>query len=104
MILSFSGRKPREPSPVGMLDWRAAVIVYVIAALLILITRYISLASLVITLLMPVFMIVFAYEWEVVAVTVVLWALGWFMHRENIGRLVASTERKFSFSKKSNLG
>ena len=104
MILSFSGRKPREPSPVGMLDWRAAVIVYVIAALLILITRYISLASLVITLLMPVFMIVFAYEWEVVAVTVVLWALGWFMHRENIGRLAAGTERRFSFSKKSGLG
>ena len=84
-----------------MLDWRAAVIIYVIAALLVLLTRYISLASLVITLLMPVFMALFGHGWEVVAVTACLTALAWFMHRGNIHRLVKGTERRFSFKGKS---
>ena len=82
-----------------MLDWRAALIIYLIAALIVLATRYISLASLVITLLMPVAMIILSQAWEVVAVTAVLWGLAWFMHRGNIQRLLAGTERKFSFKK-----
>ena len=83
-----------------MLDWRAAVIVYVIAVVLIAVFRYISLASLVITLLMPVFMVIFGYGWETVAITAILWALGWFMHRGNIQKLLTGTERRFSFKKK----
>ena len=85
---------------VFMLDWRAAVIIYVIAVLLILVMRYISLASLVISLLMPVFMLIFGYGWEVVTATAFLWALAWFMHRGNIQKLLTGTERKFSFRKK----
>ena len=84
-----------------MLDWRAAIIIYVIAAVLILIFRYISLASLVITLLTPVFMGIFRHGWEVVVVTAVLGALAWYMHRGNIQRLATGTERRFSFAKKN---
>ncbi|MCL2526898.1 MAG: glycerol-3-phosphate 1-O-acyltransferase PlsY [Defluviitaleaceae bacterium] len=101
-MLKFRGGKGIA-STVGlvfMLDWRAAVIIYVIAVVLILITRYISLASLVITLLTPVFMAVFAYGWEAVVVTAALAALAWFMHRGNIMRLANRTERRFSFKKK----
>ena len=104
VLMKFRGGKGIASS-VGlllMLDWRAAVIVYAIAVLLILITRYISLASLVITLLMPVFMVIFGYGWEAVTVTAFLWALAWFMHRENIHRLATGTERKFSFKRKEN--
>ncbi|MCL2362639.1 MAG: glycerol-3-phosphate 1-O-acyltransferase PlsY [Defluviitaleaceae bacterium] len=85
---------------VFMLDWRAAVIIYIIAIILILIFRYISLASLVITLLTPIFMAIFAYGWEVMIVTIVLAAIAWFMHRENIKLLLKGEERKFSFRKK----
>jgi len=102
VLLKFRGGKGIA-STVGlvfMLDWRAAVIIYVIAVLLILIFRFISLASLVITLLIPVFMGVFAYGWEVVVVAAVLAVLAWFMHRGNIVRLVGGTERRFSFKKK----
>ena len=83
-----------------MLDWRAALIAYAVGFVLVLVFRYISLASLAITLLMPVLMAVFGYGWEVVVVTAALAALAWYMHRENIQRLVAGTERKFSFKKK----
>jgi len=82
-----------------MLDWRAAVIIYLIAAILILIFRYISLASLVITLLTTISMVVLGYGVEAVAVTGALAVLAWYMHRENIQKLLTGTERKFSFRK-----
>jgi len=85
---------------VFMLDWRAAVIIYAIAVVLILIFRYISLASLVISLFTAILIAVFGYGWEVVAVTGVLAVVAWFMHRDNIKRLLAGQERKFSFKKK----
>ena len=100
-LMKFRGGKGISSS-IGillMLDWQAALVIFIIAALLILATRYISLASLTITLLMPVAMVVRSQAWEVVAITVVLWSLAWFMHRGNIQRLLAGTERKFSFKK-----
>jgi len=85
-----------------MLDWRAALIIFVVAAVLVLVTRYISVASLAITLLMPVFMMVFSHPGEVVVVTSLLGMLAWYMHRGNIERLLAGTERKFSFKQKGS--
>jgi len=102
VILKFKGGKGIACT-VGlllMLDWRAAIIIFAIAIILILVTRYVSLASLVITLLIPIFMAVFGHGWEVVAVTAVLMAVAWFMHRGNIQRLVTGSERRFSFTKK----
>jgi len=102
VIMKFRGGKGISCS-VGlafMLDWRAALAIYAIAVVLILISRYISLASLVITLLMPVFMVIFGYGWEAIVITSALWMLAWFMHRGNIHRLVSGTERRFSFKRK----
>ena len=101
VFMKFRGGKGIA-STVGlvlMLDWRAAVIIYVIAVVLILATRYISVASLVIALLEPILMGVFGHGWEVVAVCAVVGALGWFMHRDNIKRLLTGTENRFSFKK-----
>jgi len=86
---------------VFMLDWRAALIIYAIAVLLILIFRYISLASLIITLLTPVFMAIFAYGWETILMTGIMAFIAWFMHRENIKRLLKGNERRFSFKRSS---
>jgi len=87
-----------------MLDWRAALILFGIGIIIVVITRYISAASLAITFLMPISMAVFSHGWEVVVITAILGVLAWYMHRENLQRLFSGTERKFSFksSKKAD--
>ena len=82
-----------------MLDWRIALISYAVGFLLVLLFRYISLASLAITLIAPVLLLIFGYGWEVFGITAALCALAWFLHRENIKRLATGTERKFSLKR-----
>ncbi|MCL2217727.1 MAG: glycerol-3-phosphate 1-O-acyltransferase PlsY [Defluviitaleaceae bacterium] len=84
-----------------MLDWRAALIAYAVGFVLVLVFRYISLASLAITLLAPVLLWLFGYELEVVAIVAGLGALAWFLHRANIQRLLSGTENRFSLGKKN---
>ncbi|MCL2604601.1 MAG: glycerol-3-phosphate acyltransferase [Defluviitaleaceae bacterium] len=81
-----------------MLDWRIALIVYAVILAIALIIKYISVASLLMSLLIPALLAVFGHGWEVITVTSFLGALAWFMHRGNISRLIKGTESKFSFS------
>jgi glycerol-3-phosphate acyltransferase PlsY len=66
-------------------------------------TKYISLASLVMSLAYPVLMIVFGTRFgfgtESVVMMFVLCALAFYKHKANIGRLLAGNENKFTFSK-----
>ncbi|MCL2841653.1 MAG: glycerol-3-phosphate 1-O-acyltransferase PlsY [Defluviitaleaceae bacterium] len=82
-----------------MIDWRAALISYIIGFILVLIFRYISLSSLVMTAIAPVLFFFFGHSMEVVGITAALGALAWFLHRANIQRLFTGTENKFSLSK-----
>lgn len=83
-----------------MLDWRIMLIAFIIGIIAVAATRFISVASLLITLLVPVLGIVFGLTWEVVGITTGLCALTWYLHRANIGRLARGQENKFSFRKK----
>ena len=83
-----------------MLDWRVMAISFAIGLLAVLITRFISVASLFITLSVPTLMFVFGYSLEAVGITAAICALIWFLHRDNIRRLLSGTENKFSFTKK----
>ena len=83
-----------------MLDWRVALIVFAIGIVIVVIFRYISLASLAITLNTPILLAVFGYSIEVIAITAAFGALAWFLHRENIKRILSGTENKF-LSKKN---
>jgi len=82
-----------------MLDWQVALIAFAVGIVLVILFRYISLASLMITLLAPILMFLFGYELEAVALTAVIGALAWFLHRENIVRLLKGEERRFAFGK-----
>lgn len=70
-------------------------------------TRYVSLGSICIALLLSVEVILFAhfgyldyyneYKWEAVVIVVLATTLAIFKHRSNIGRLLKGCENKFSF-------
>lgn len=82
-----------------MVDWRIAIITFSVGFILILLFRYISLASLIMILLGAVLIFVFGYHWEAAAVSFGLAVLGWGLHHENIKRLISGTERKFTLNK-----
>jgi glycerol-3-phosphate acyltransferase PlsY len=86
-----------------MLDWRVMAISFAVGLIIVLITRYISLASLSITLLVPVLMLAFAYGYEAVGLTAAMGALIWFLHRGNIEKLLSGAENKFSFRRQKSL-
>ena len=81
-------------------DWRCALIILAVFALSLYITRYVSLSSI---LAAAAFCISFAVlhhsEPVVAALGVVIGLLAIFMHRANIKRLIAGTEKKATFSK-----
>lgn len=101
VILKFRGGKGVSCA-IGlilMFDWRVALISYAMGFIAVCATRYISLASLVITLSAAIATAIFAalslHSVESVALMFGLAVLIWFLHRENIGRIVTGKERKF---------
>ena len=81
-----------------LLDWRVALVSWGIFLLLVVLTRYISLGSVVCSAAAPVSMLVwlpgrwFAFALVLAIACLVIWA-----HRGNIVRLVKGTESKFRF-------
>ena len=64
-------------------------------------TRYVSLASLTVIAITPLFLYLYAFSGEVVLVSTAIAAICVYMHRGNIKRLVQGTERKV-FEKKES--
>jgi len=83
-----------------MLDWRVALISFVIGFIAVALSRFISLASLLITLSVPILMFVFGYKMEIIGLAALLCMLIWILHRANIQRLLSGGENKFSFRRK----
>lgn len=83
-----------------MLDWRVALISFALGFIAVALSRFISLASLLITLSVPILMFIFGYEMEIIGLSTLLCLLIWILHRANIHRLLSGEENKFSFSKK----
>jgi glycerol-3-phosphate acyltransferase PlsY len=81
-------------------DWRCALIIVVIFAISLAITRYVSLSSILGALGFCVsFLVLHWHEPIVAAFGVVIGLLAIFMHRANIKRLLSGTEKKATFSK-----
>jgi glycerol-3-phosphate acyltransferase PlsY len=85
------------------LDWRAGLLSLVVFLLSSVLTRRISVGSLLMTLLAPFMFAFLGYSREVIAVAAVLTAMAWTMHRGNIKRLLNGTEPATSFSKKTKV-
>ena len=81
-------------------DWRCALIIVVIFAISLAITRYVSLSSILGALGFCIsFLMLHWHEPIVAAFGVVIGLLAIFMHRANIKRLLSGTEKKATFSK-----
>lgn len=77
-----------------MIDWRIALILFAIFVLTILITRYVSLGSIIMAVLYPVFMGLFHKDAGLVIISLVFTLIVVTAHRENIKKLINHTENK----------
>ena len=81
-------------------DWRCALIILAVFAISLYFTRYVSLSSILGAAAFCVSFVVFHHAEPLVAVIgVLIGLLAIFMHRANIARLIAGTEKKATFSK-----
>ncbi|MDD2573473.1 MAG: glycerol-3-phosphate 1-O-acyltransferase PlsY [Bacillota bacterium] len=97
-VLKFKGGKGIATS-LGVLislDIRVAMILLAAGILIILTTRYVSLASVVCALCYPVLVIAFRLSQEMIAFSVVISAFALLRHKENIKRLLGGQESKIS--------
>lgn len=76
-----------------------ALITYVFGFIVVFITRYISFASLVMTLICFILMILFKLEIEAIIIMFFVMILSYYQHIGNIKRLIKNEESKFSFKK-----
>ncbi len=80
------------------LDWRIALVAWGLFVGLWLLTRYVSLGSIFAAASMPVSsLFVFGVNWKYLVLCVILGGLVVYCHRDNIRRLLNSTESKFKW-------
>lgn len=85
-----------------MIDWRIALILLAIFAFTIILTKYVSLGSIIMAILFPVFMGVFYKQLVLVIIACVFTIVVCIAHRENIKRLLKGTENKIGKKKKES--
>lgn len=83
-----------------IVDWRIALILFVIFVSVILISKWISLGSIVIAILYPVLIFVFYKNWILSLVALLFTAIVIIAHRENIKRLIKGEENKITLKNK----
>jgi len=100
--LGFKGGKG-VGSTVGvllvLLGWKHFLILLAIWLLVIAIFQIMSVASLLMSSLLPLFMAYFSYPLPYFFLVIVLAILIWWAHRENLKRIKEGTELKFKFKK-----
>lgn len=82
-----------------MIDWRIALILIIIFALTILITKYVSLGSILMAVFYPVFIGIFYKDIILVLIAMVFTIIVVVAHRENVKRLINHTENKIGQKK-----
>ncbi|HEX2944669.1 MAG TPA: glycerol-3-phosphate 1-O-acyltransferase PlsY [Clostridia bacterium] len=83
-----------------MFDWRAALALLGVFIVILALTRFVSLGSIIGAFLFPFAEILLGRGTETIVFSAVIAVLIIVMHRANIKRLLSGTESKFSFSKK----
>jgi len=84
---------------VWFVDWRIGIVVWAAFAVAVLLTRYVSLGSVVAGIFYPVSMAVFGIYGLALIMVTLSGALLIFRHKENIKRIIKGTESKLHFRK-----
>jgi glycerol-3-phosphate acyltransferase PlsY len=103
-IHHFKGGKGVLVSIVAVMfaDWRIGLIILVAAVTIMLISRYVSLGSIVGSVLFPILTVIFHFnDIAIIFFSVAVSLLSIFMHRKNIYRLYIGTENRFGGGKKN---
>ena len=98
VFLSFKGGKAVATGAGAMLGLApiTAVIAFAVWLVVIAVTRYVSVASLIAAVLFPILAIVFDRPWPEIAFTLAAASFVFWRHRANIARLRAGTENRLS--------
>lgn len=83
-----------------MIDWPIALGLLGVFIVILMLTRYVSLGSVIAVFLFPIASLVFGRSIETVVFAVIIAVLIIIRHQANIQRLLSRTESKFSFRKK----
>ncbi|MCM1285598.1 MAG: glycerol-3-phosphate 1-O-acyltransferase PlsY [Acetobacter sp.] len=84
---------------VFVVDWRIALILLAVFIIVVLISKYVSLGSIVMALLYPVFIFVFHKSLLLTGIAVIFTIIVVTAHRENIKKLINHTESKITDKK-----
>jgi len=84
-----------------MMDWKIALILLGIFLVVVAITKYVSLGSIIGSALFPVFGIIFGRGTVFILFALLVGVLAIYRHRSNIGRIINGTESKFGAKKSS---
>ena len=87
----------------AFLDWRIFVIAVGLFLLAVLLTRWVSLGSMLGAVSFPVTMQIFYGDARLTALAALMAAAVVFMHRSNIKRILSGTENRFSFHSKPQI-
>jgi acyl phosphate:glycerol-3-phosphate acyltransferase len=82
-----------------MIDWHIALVLLGIFIIIVLLTRYVSLGSIVAAVLFPILSLILGRSIETIVFSAVIAGLIIFMHRTNIKRLFEGTESKIGSKK-----
>ncbi len=95
--MKFKGGKGLAPfmGVILFYDWRIFLAFVVIITAIILITDYIVIGTFTVTAFMPLYEIFIKKDLALAAIFLVLAGLIWFMHRENMKRIIKGTEIGF---------
>ena len=87
---------------VFMIEWRIALILLAIFAIIVLITKYVSLGSIAMAVFYPVFIFVFYKSLPLTLLSLIFTLIVVLAHRENIKKLINHTESKIGSKKENN--
>lgn len=81
------------------IDWRIGLILLLIFVIIVALTRYVSLGSIIIAVLYPVLIFAFYQSFILTVIAIVFTLIVIISHRENLKKLINHTENKISFKK-----